>query len=151
MVRFDVPEETAAGSATLVTEVHLPTGIRLSLKLESEIDRRKSATGDQVVARLGEDVRAGGVAIPAGSAAEGRIRDLRRGGDGRYVLLLEFSELRSAGVIAHFKGFVESIEKVKNVELHNSLTTPSELLVDERRFPVSGITLYYRTIAGAER
>src|SRR6266404_6293415 len=60
VLRFDVDEKApTAGTPPPITIAQLPPGVRLALRIESAIDRHKSAVGDLVTARLATEVRSG--------------------------------------------------------------------------------------------
>jgi hypothetical protein len=147
-IRFDEPaaSDTApAAAATAPTEIPLPAGVRLPLKIETATDAKKAATGDPLVARLMEDVHVGTLVFPAGSEVRGRIHSLRWNERGPGLAELEFTELRTPKGVATFQGFVEGIEKHKGFSL-GSLYKPNALQVDSRSFNLAGVTLSYRTI-----
>ncbi len=92
-----------------VAEIVLPTDLALRLTLLDEVDARKAAVGDQIHARLENDVRyKGKVLFPKGAAVVGRISRLERHED--YTRIgLELSEIEAQGVRAKLKAKLEDI------------------------------------------
>lgn len=132
----------ASGTPAPVTDAHLPAGVRLPLQIQTAIDRKKSAIGDEVVATLMEEIHSGDIVLPVGSQARGRIRNFQSLNNGEYALELQFTDLECGNLTAHFTAFVEGVEKTKGVHYSGALTHPT-LLLD--RFPASGFTVYLRT------
>jgi hypothetical protein len=147
-IRFDEPTDTATAASAPVnpTEIRLPAGLRLPMKVETVTDAKKSAIGDAIVARLTEDVHLGEQVFPAGSEVRGRIRALRWSDRGPVKVELSFTEIRTPTTLANFQGFVESIEKHKGISL-GSVFKGDELQVDSGRFNLAGLVLTYRTMA----
>jgi hypothetical protein len=149
-IRFDEPAVTdsapAAAAPVNPTEIRLPAGVRLAMKVETVTDAKKAAIGDLLVARLTEDVRLGELVFPAGSEVRGRIRALRWYDRGPGKLELSFTEIRTPKILATFQGFVESVEKRKGWSL-GSIFKADEIQVDSNRFNMAGLVLTYRTLA----
>ena len=93
----------AAGSKA--GALQLPAGIRLDLKLETPITFDDSAVGDPVSARVDRGIRAGGISVPKGAAASGRIRRLEQRylPEKHFFVDLEFSELSFGDTHASFR------------------------------------------------
>jgi hypothetical protein len=149
-LRFDEP--TAADTAPAATaplnptEIRLPAGLRLPMKVETATDAKKSAIGDLLVARLTEDVRLGNQVFPAGSEVRGRIRALRWSDRAPGQMELSFTEIRIPQALVTFQGFVESVEKRKGISLGNVFKA-DELQVEPKYFNLAGLVLTYRTLA----
>jgi hypothetical protein len=151
-IRFDDPGAESAPSAPPPlnpTEIRLPAGLRLPMKVETVTDPKKSAIGDAIVARLTGDVHLGEQVFPAGSEVRGRIRALRWSERGPVKVELSFTEIRTPTTLATFQGFVESIEKHKGISL-GSVFKADELQVDSGHLNLAGLVLIYRTMADSK-
>ncbi len=147
-VRFDDPVATPDAAAVPLnpTEITLPGGVRLPMKVETVTDAKTAAIGDALVARLTADVQSGSAVFRAGSEVRGRIRLLRYAERGPTRLELEFTEIRTPQAIASFHGFIEAIEKRKGFSL-GSLMKPDDLQISSGSMNLSGLALTYRTLA----
>jgi hypothetical protein len=152
-LRFDEPAASdtapAAPAPLNPTEIRLPAGLRLPMKVETVTDAKKAAIGDPLVARLTEDVHIGEQVFPAGSEVRGRIRALRWSDRGPGKLELSFTEIRTSTALITFQGFVESVEKRKGITL-GSLFKADELEVGSNHFNLAGLVLTYRTLADSK-
>lgn len=86
-------------------EIELPEGVRLAIRLTSEIDLDQAKIGDQVEGALEADARRqGDVLAPEGARVLGRIRRLERYSEPApyYTLGVDFSELRFGETRAAF-------------------------------------------------
>jgi hypothetical protein len=82
------------------SKLQLPAGLSLSTRLVTEIHWDKALVGDRIAAIVDQDgVWKQKLIVPAGATLEGRIRAIEKpaGAFGNSTLVLEFSELRSAG------------------------------------------------------
>jgi hypothetical protein len=89
-----------APAAAARADVRLPEGTVLPVTFETTVSSATSHAEDKVVARVREDVHAGGrVVIPAGSELRGHVVTARRSGKvkGQAYVSLRFTELSTGG------------------------------------------------------
>jgi hypothetical protein len=111
-VSFDAPATIADQPTTPVTEVFLPAGLRLSVRLAHTVDSEAAAVGDAISATVASDVKQKSkLLIPQGAILRGRIRELDSHTipHEHYVVGLEFTELEFPGHHARFFGEMEDI------------------------------------------
>jgi hypothetical protein len=90
----------AVAPAAVRAEVRLPEGAVLPVTFETTVSSATSHAEDKVVARVRENVHAGGrVAIPAGSELLGHVVTARRSGKvkGQAYVSVRFTELSTGG------------------------------------------------------
>lgn len=106
---FDDPEFQNAAQATEVQEVILPPDVEIHLKIESDIDLRSAAIGDEVLARIDRDVKIDGrEVIPKGAIARGRIVRLDRHPD-YFLLGMNMTEIQWPGGHAKVNGYFDRV------------------------------------------
>jgi hypothetical protein len=93
-------------SAPARKRVMLPEGVGLSLKLAKPITIGESAAGDQIIAVLGNNVKAGEIRLPKGAEVLGRIRRLEQHSkphDSHTLVALEFYAAQTPDGPVYFK------------------------------------------------
>ncbi len=93
------------------TEVSLPAGLTVRVKLKSPIDSKTAVVGDAVEATIDADVHSQGEAlIPKGAMLTGRIRRLEKRDDGTqyFIVGIEFYDIAFPGHHARFFGSLKS-------------------------------------------
>lgn len=111
-VSFDAPAATTDKPAAPVTEISLPSGLRLSVRLAQIVDSETAAVGDAISATVESDVKQKGtLLVPKGAILRGRIRqlDAHTMPHEHYIVGLEFTELEFPGHHARFFGEMEDI------------------------------------------
>lgn len=104
--------------APTVTELHLPAGLQLSVRLAAPVDSKTAAVGDRLTAMIDSPVKNhDAVVIPKGAVLRGRLRRLEREPATRphYLVGLEFGELEFAGHHARFTGEMIGMQPVRGV------------------------------------
>jgi hypothetical protein len=112
-ISFTDSAPVAAPGPSKPTNVELPAGLVLSLRLATQVDSRISAVGDSVDAVAISEVRQGGkVVVPVGATFHGRVRRIekRQGPPPQYAVGLEFSELELDGRRILFFGVLERLD-----------------------------------------
>ena len=104
-IRFDVPETQPVNSVVVLRKVELPSGLTVTIELETAIDSTTAHVGELLSGRVAEDVkRRGKIIIPKGARASGRVRGfmpVRKPEPGIQVIV-EFEELEWEGARAEF-------------------------------------------------
>ncbi len=110
VLTFDeAPADSVTPSPARVEDISLSADLVLDLRLDVEIDTETAAVGDQLRARLANDVKQKGrVLIAKGATVTGRVTRLDKHSDFT-ELGVEFVEAASAGVRAHFRGKLDSL------------------------------------------
>lgn len=151
----DAPADSVAAASATLEEISLPADLILELRLDSEIDTQTAAVGDQLRARLANDVKhKGHVLVAKGATVTGRVTRLEKHSD--YTELgLEFVEAGSAGVRARFEGKLDRLPQgfgvPNNIQRHISVrpAEPGEsiLILESGRVRMSrGTPIFWRTI-----
>jgi hypothetical protein len=151
----DAPADSTAAAPAKVEEISLPAGLTLELKLDDEIDTATAAVGDQLHARLANDVKQKGrVLIARGASVTGRVTRLEKHSDFT-ELGLEFLEAENGGVRARFKGRLETLPQswflASTMTQRHTRVRPDEagestLILKGGRIRLSrGTTMYWRT------
>ena len=146
-----VPESPTAKPN--VTGTQLPAGLRLRVRLESELDLETAGAGDLVTARLEADAASfGPLVVPKGALLRGRIRRLeKQASPGKPVLVhLEFTEIEFGGRRMEFYGRLESVHSSPGVrwkrdpgpEVLGAVTL--ELSAGRRKLP-QGLEMVWQT------
>lgn len=94
------------------TEVSLPAGLTLRVKLKSPIDSKSAVVGDALEAKIADDVHSqGDVLIPKGALLSGRIRRLEKRDDGSqyFIVGIEFGDIEFPGHHERFFGALKSV------------------------------------------
>ena len=107
VLRFDDAPESAA--PVRIEDVALPGDIRIELTFLDELDTDHAAVGDQVRARLENDIKEKGcIVFSRGAIVLGRITRLDRRSD--YTTLgLSFSEIETKTARGHFHAMLEEV------------------------------------------
>jgi len=112
---FDVEEKPSVSTATAVEEIRrVPAGLFLALRLETPLDSRHAAVGDELRAIVSRDVRFGKeLILPRGAMAKGVIRRLDRhvGNAPYFEVGLEFYEAEFEGRRAVFSGKLDEVSQ----------------------------------------
>jgi hypothetical protein len=96
----------------IFTEITLPPGLALELKLDAEIDSAESFVGDPVTARVGRNVKRGGeVLVPKGAVVSGRITRLEKQSApySHFAVGLQFFSLEFGNTRAAFTAELEEV------------------------------------------
>jgi hypothetical protein len=104
-IRFDMPETQPGGAVAAVRQVELPSGLMVTIELETAIYFATAHVGDLLRGRVAEDVRRKGkIIVPKGTLASGRIRGLVpvRKPEAGVQVMVEFEELEWEGARAEF-------------------------------------------------
>jgi hypothetical protein len=111
----DPPENSPAEPAKIAqTEIVLPDGVELELKLLTAIDSSKNAVGDRIEAIVDRAMkREAGILVPKGANVKGRITRLehRTRPAPHYIIALEFSTLEFEAHHARLNGTVRSLSR----------------------------------------
>jgi len=98
-------DSTSKGAAAKDSKLQLQPGLVLATRLDTEISSDRTLVGDRITATVDQDVRwRQKLIVPAGATLEGRIRAIEKptAASGSFTLVLEFSELQSAGSRTRF-------------------------------------------------
>jgi hypothetical protein len=113
-ISFDLPPETspALPPPPPIHEVQLPAGLMVTIALENAIDSHKASIGDQLRARVLNDVRYNGdQVLPKGAVLTGRIRTFQRPSPkSPFAVGIEFTEVEWRGSRAGFFGDLIDID-----------------------------------------
>lgn len=113
VVSFAEPVPSGVETPKPVTEVRLPSGVRVEITLQTALESSRAAIGDPVRAVVSRDsVKAGMVVIPKGAQVTGRITRIGQRTWGRvlYQMLgLRLSSVEFADRRADFIGSLESL------------------------------------------
>ena len=93
--------------ASAVTELQIPAGLEVSVRMAQTIDSKTAAVGDSIRATIDAPVRSRGAElIPKGALLLGRIRRLERQSEPHpyYLVGLEFTDIEFTGHHARFTG-----------------------------------------------
>lgn len=105
------PDVTAPAPAAPVKPISLPAGVTVEVRLQTQIQSGRSATGDPVTALIARDVKKNGEIIaPKGALLTGRITRLekRKGTqEDYYVLGLDFSTIELGAASGEFRAKLE--------------------------------------------
>ncbi len=99
------PEAAPAGSRP----IDLPQGMEIALELAEPVDLGLAAIGDRVRARVVKEVKGkGGIVIPKGAIANGRLTHVER--HGAYTVVgIVFREIDATGVQARLNGTLNRV------------------------------------------
>jgi hypothetical protein len=140
---FGEPSPPApAPPAPRLNRIHLPEGVELNLRLESEIDSQRTRVGEAITATLVSDaVYRKAELIPAGAIVTGRVRRLERSSEmlPHFVVGLEFTSIRTGTAEARFYGRLESVQPIAGVAM--TLRTSSS---SSRRVPTTSTMQGFR-------
>jgi hypothetical protein len=131
-LRFEAaPESDTAAAAIGISEVSLPVGLRLSLRLAQAVDSDQTRVGDAISAIVDDPAQyKGKTVVPKGAVLRGHIRQFERSSTPRehYIVSLEFTDLDFPGHHARFFGELDAVEPVANLAW--SLSTSRTKILD---------------------
>jgi hypothetical protein len=131
VLSFGDTAATVAPPAHPIEEIQLPSGLIVEARLDTAIDRERTAIGDPVTAIVDRNVKqAGKIVIPKGAVLAGRVVRLEKlaGGPYSYYRIgLDFSTVHFGNGQADFHGHLESVDALAYSSFRVSLTPPAEL------------------------
>jgi hypothetical protein len=95
------------------TEISLPAGLRVPIKLKSQIDSAKAVVGDLIEGIIDSDLSDHqALVVPKGSLITGRLRRMEKYGDSspHFLVGIEFDDIDFPGHHARFFGSFKSLE-----------------------------------------
>jgi hypothetical protein len=93
------------------TEVTLPAGLRVRIKLKSSIDSQSAIVGDPIQATIESNIPERGIVlVPKGALITGRLRRVEKHGAEFFVVGVEFDDIEFSGHHARFSGAIKSME-----------------------------------------
>ncbi len=153
VLTFDEAPESKEEQLAPVAEIVLPQDLALRLTLIDDVDMKNAAVGDQIDARLENDLRhKGKLLFSRGATVHGRITRMERHED--YTDFgLEFSEIEAKGLRAKLKAKLEDVVGLDPFapKIRRSGATaakPGEGLIPlnpTRRRLLHGIVMFWRT------
>jgi hypothetical protein len=128
----EAPVSDSPAPETKVSEIRLPAGLPINLKLQTVLNSEKSFVGDPVTAVVSRNVKKGRtVVVPKGALASGRITRLQKISEpyAHFLVGLQFYSLQFAQSRAVFSARLEDVGPVSNA------TGPSGQLLGRTYFP----------------
>jgi hypothetical protein len=124
-----MPEPVKA-SVVKPTEVSLPAGLRVRIKLKSSIDSQSAIVGDPIQAIIESDIgERGKVLVPKGALITGRLRRVERHGAEFFVVGIEYDDIEFPGHHARFAGSIKNMESdVPEFQWFHKTSTTTETL-----------------------
>ena len=124
------PSPESGPAVTPGTEISLPLGLRLSVRLAHEVDSEQAAVGDPLSAIVQSSAGMKETVVPKGAVLRGRIRRLERYSipTQHYIVGIEFTDLEFPAHHARFFGEMESVDSVPGLKWY--VTTSREKTLD---------------------